>query len=140
MKFYTDSGIINVFLPGDLITSKIKFDAIVNCIGFGTPEKIGRAGINIFKITESIDDLIIEYLVKKPETVYINFSSGSVYGSSFEKPVDSSYKSVIKIQPLEDREFYRIAKLNSEAKHRSLNDLQIIDIRLFSFFSRFIDL
>ena len=37
-------------------------------------------------------------------------------------------------------DYYSIARLNSEAKHRAFKDLNIVDLRIFSYFSRFIDL
>ena len=37
-------------------------------------------------------------------------------------------------------DYYAIAKINAEAKHRSLNKFNIVDIRIFSYFSRFIDI
>ena len=36
--------------------------------------------------------------------------------------------------------FYAIAKLNAEAKHRARAERSIVDLRVFSYFSRFIDL
>ncbi len=130
----------NINMVDDFQKCSVRFDAIINCVGFGTPDKVQKAEVDLFYLTESIDNKILQNLEKNPKTVYINFSSGAVYGTVLDKPVGSGYKSVFEIQPLEDREYYRIAKLNSEAKHRSLKEYQIIDIRLFSFFSRFIDL
>lgn len=140
LKEIKDDKDKNIFLIDNFQSSSTNFDAVINCVGYGTPNRIKNAGIDLFYITESIDNLILKYLEKKPKTVYVNFSSGAVYGSTLDKPVYKTHQSVIGIQPLEDSEFYRIAKLNSEAKHRSLKYLNIIDLRLFSFFSRFIDL
>jgi nucleoside-diphosphate-sugar epimerase len=36
--------------------------------------------------------------------------------------------------------YYGIAKLHSEARHRAMKDFRIIDLRISSYFSRFIDL
>lgn len=130
----------NIYLVDEFLTNSDKFDAVINCVGFGTPDKVKKAGVDLFNITESIDNMIIEYLQRNLKTVYVNFSSGAVYGTNMDKPVDKGYHSVIGIQPLGENEYYRIAKINSEAKHRSLKDFNIIDLRLFSFFSRFIDL
>jgi len=37
-------------------------------------------------------------------------------------------------------DYYGMAKACSEAKHRALGDLRIVDLRVFGYFSRFIDL
>lgn len=108
---------------------KLNYDAIINCVGMGTPEKVKQTGSGIFRLTEDFDNLILEYLSGHPETVYINFSSGVVHNIP---KLDIS--NVLKT------DYYMVAKLNSEVKHRGLNNLNIFDLRIFGFFSRFIDL
>jgi nucleoside-diphosphate-sugar epimerase len=46
----------------------------------------------------------------------------------------------IDVNNIKQEDYYSITKLNQEAKHRSLSHLNIIDIRLYSYFSRFADL
>ena len=72
------------------------------------------------EITEKYDALTLDYLKVNPSALCINFSSGVVYIES-ESP-------------------YKTAKIQSEVKHREHPDLNIIDLRLFAYFSRFIDL
>ena len=103
-----------------------KYDVIINCVGLGTPAKVQEVGEEVFKLTEEFDNLILEYLHRYPTTLYINFSSGAVYS--------------ISANDLKPEHYYGIAKLHQEAKHRALKKLKIVDIRVFSYFSRFIEL
>jgi nucleoside-diphosphate-sugar epimerase len=116
------------------------FDVILNCIGFADPKKQQNAGNSILEVTEHYDSLIIDYLRKKSDTKYISFSSGAVFGSDFQTPVTNSTIASVDINHITDANFYQISKLYSEVKHRSLHDLAIIDLRIYGFFSQFIDL
>ena len=62
-----------------------QYDVIINCVGIGRPEKIKEAGYGIFLITENFDNLVIEYLGKQPQAIYINFSSGAVFGKGIKQ-------------------------------------------------------
>jgi len=117
-----------------------RYDVIINCIGIGNPKQRKEAGIDIFQVTEKFDNLVLKYLQKHPDTLYINLSSGAVYGNKIEKPAEMASRSSIAVNAMDSSDFYAIAKINSEAKHRALSDFSIVDIRIFSFFSRFIDL
>ena len=117
-----------------------RYDVVINCIGIGNPKQRKEAGIDIFQVTEKFDTLILKYLQKHPDALYINLSSGAVYGKKNEKPVEVASQSTISINHLDSGDYYSIAKITSEAKHRALKNFNIVDIRVFSFFSRFIDL
>jgi nucleoside-diphosphate-sugar epimerase len=80
---------------------------------------------NIFSLTEKFDNMALRYLEFHPKTVYINFSSGAVH--------------TITPDALKPEHFYGVAKLYQEARHRALSKLNIVDIRVFSYFSRFVD-
>ncbi len=121
-------------------TFKGKSDVIINCIGFGTPDKVIAAGYDIYRITEMFDNLIIGYIYNNQETLYINFSSGAVYGTEFSAPVTEKSTTEIPVNNIRSSDHYRLSKIYSESKHRSLQELKIVDLRVFSFFSRFIDL
>lgn len=113
-----------------------KYDVILNCTGIGDPKKVKKNPSEIFFVTESIDALVIEYLEKHPKTLYINLSSGAVYGNVFMKEINE--KTGISISS-DLKDTYSIAKINAEAKHRALKGYNIVDLRIFSFFSRFLD-
>ena len=62
-------------------------------------------------------------------------SSGAAYGSNFETPADANTKAVIDINHLQPQDWYGVAKLHAECRHRSLAHLPIVDIRVFNYFS-----
>lgn len=115
-------------------------DTIINCVGITNPTKQKIAALDFFMVTERFDNLVIDYLQRHDRTRYINFSSGAVYGTVFESGVNDNSISEILVNCLTSADSYRIAKLAAEAKHRSVQNRCIIDLRVFSFFSRYIDL
>ena len=143
-EFLKDSGLvinsnsISVF-PLQEFGSQA-YDVIINCIGFADPIKQRNAGNDILTVTELYDNLIISYLQKKRDTKYISFSSGAVFGSDFTTPVADHSKAIVDVNHVVDGDFYQTSKLYSEIKHRSLPELAIVDLRIYGFFSRFIDL
>lgn len=126
-------------LPLTALDELDDFDAIVNCVGFGTPQKVRSAGAELFSVPEDIDNRILTLVAKEPHRKYLNFSSGAVYGTGMEHPIGHGFTAEMAVSPLTETEFYRITKLYQEAKHRARPDLSIVDLRLFSFFSRHID-
>lgn len=116
------------------------YEAIVNCVGFGDPGKLKDAGSEIFRVTETFDNLVLGHLERHPESIYINFSSGAVYGTDFSSPADENSRAVFDINPMDPAACYGIAKLHSEARHRAMKDFRIVDLRIFGYFSRFVDL
>jgi nucleoside-diphosphate-sugar epimerase len=115
------------------------YDLIVNCAGIGNPAVLKKDFAAIFEVTEHFDTLIIAYLEKHPDATYLNLSSGAVYGTTNTGPFLASSKSLLCINELNQSEYYSVAKINSEAKHRALKHLNIVDVRVFSFFSSFVD-
>jgi NAD dependent epimerase/dehydratase family. len=120
---------------------KSQYDVIINCVGTGTEKKLHGDYTQYFTITEQYDNFAINYLREKnPEALYISFSSGAVYGRNFSSPVDDNTANTIYVNHISAQDYYAIARLNAESKHRAFNKLRIIDLRIFSYFSRFIDL
>jgi len=118
----------------------VNYDVVINCIGIADPNKQKILGIELFNITEHYDNLILNYLLSHEHTLYINFSSGAVYGTELDISVNEDSNAIIAVNNIMHSDYYRIAKINSEAKHRSMADKKIIDLRVFSFFSRHINL
>lgn len=117
------------------------YDVVINCVGVGTSNKLNGDYSQYFTVTEEYDNLAIEYLRdKKSDTLYISFSSGAIYGKEFKAPAEENTANNIQANHIMPEDYYSIARLNAEAKHRSFKNLKIIDLRLFSYFSRFIDL
>jgi nucleoside-diphosphate-sugar epimerase len=54
--------------------------------------------------------------------------------------VEKNTINSVRVNHIAPEDYYTIARLNSEAKHRSFKNLKIVDLRIFSYFSRFIDL
>ena len=72
-----------------------------------------------------------------PACRYLFLSSGAAYGSSFNEPANMEIRQpVVAINDLSPHEWYGVAKLHAECRHRSHPELPIIDIRVFNYFSR----
>lgn len=113
----------------------LHFDAIFNFVGVGNPAQAVARGSSIFDVTLQYDELALNYVRKKPECRYIFLSSGAAYGSNFNVPVDANTKAVVAINHLQSQDWYAVAKLHAECRHRSLAQLPIVDIRVFNYFS-----
>jgi nucleoside-diphosphate-sugar epimerase len=111
------------------------FDIILNFVGVGDPAQAVVMGTAIFDVTLHYDELALNYLRHHPQCRYIFLSSGAVYGSSFEAPADENTKAIIAINNLQPQDWYAIAKLYAESRHRSLAHMPIVDIRIFNYFS-----
>jgi nucleoside-diphosphate-sugar epimerase len=116
------------------------FDAVINCVGYGNPGQLQNSYYDFIKVTEQFDNLIIDYITKNHDCLYINMSSGAVYGDVFSQPPEINTNASYFCNPIYKTSYYGIAKLYSEAKHRAMESYQIVDLRIFGFFSRFIDL
>ena len=112
-----------------------KYDVIINFVGIGDPAKAQKMGSDIFKVTEQYDNMALEYLKQHKKTKYIFLSSGAVYGGNYQEPVDKNTVATIDVNNLKPTDWYTLAKLYAEAKHRSLSNLSIVDIRVFNYFS-----
>lgn len=121
--------------------AELKYDLLINCIGAGTPNLIRENPHLWFSVLERFDNLALESLEKtNPEALYVHFSSGAVYDRDARTPAgEESFKTIFPNR-LTMEQWYPIVQLYAEAKHRSLPALRILDLRIFSFFSRFIDL
>lgn len=113
----------------------MKFDAILNFIGAGNPKIISMLGKSIIKLTQTYDQLVLDYLKIYPQCRYIFMSSGSIFGGNFNKPIDSSSTPPKLNSLLKQNQSYQYAKLDAEVKHRKLIDTSITDLRIFNYFS-----
>jgi nucleoside-diphosphate-sugar epimerase len=112
-----------------------QLDAIINFVGVGDPAQTATMGASILDITMEYDQMALGYLRQHPACRYIFLSSGAAYGSSFDEPVDQNTKAEVAINNLKPQDWYAVAKLYAECRHRSLPYLSIVDIRVFSYFS-----
>jgi nucleoside-diphosphate-sugar epimerase len=119
---------------------KLPHDVVINFVGVGDPKRALDMGRSILDITSYFDDKILEQLEKYPDRRYIFLSSGAVYGNNFSKPVTINSESHILINQITTQDYYSIAKMNAEVKHRARSENSIIDLRVFNYFSRTQDL
>lgn len=121
--------------------SEIPYDVVINCVGIGTLNKHQENYASYFTVIEEYDNLVINYLHDDHlDTLYVSFSSGAIYGKNYTAPMDDGTINNISVNHIKSEDYYTIARLNSEAKHRAFTDLNIVDLRIFSYFSRFADL
>ena len=114
-------------------------EVIINCIGISNLKGNRSSGSEIFKIHEHWDNLVLEYLKRNEKALYISMSSGAVYGKNFQSPVTEKSYLLNGINDISPVDFYAVSKINCEAKHRSFEKLSIVDLRIFSYISKFID-
>ncbi|GBL40148.1 hypothetical protein EMGBD2_14060 [Nitrospirota bacterium] len=117
-----------------------EFDAIINFVGSGNPAQTAAMGASILDVSLQYDEMALDYVRQHPHCRYIFLSSGAAYGASFDAPANENTKAVIAINDLKPQDWYAVAKLYAECRHRSLPHLPIVDIRVFNYFSRTIDI
>lgn len=111
------------------------YDAVINFVGSGNPAQTERMGATVMDVTYEFDDLALQYLKRNPSSRYVFISSGAVYGGGFEAPADDQTRSSFAVNELGAQDWYGLAKMCAEARHRSLSDLSIVDLRVFNYFS-----
>ncbi len=117
------------------------YDIIVNCVGAGTGRRENFHFSEYFTVTERFDDLAIDYLQhRNPQAIYISFSSGAVYGGDYFTPPGENSVHSLRVNHVSPEDYYGIVRINAEAKHRAHCHLNIVDLRIFSYFSRYINL
>lgn len=124
----------------DDFSHELAFDAIINFVGVGNPAQAAAMGATIFDATLIYDQLALNYLQAHPTCKYLFLSSGAVYGGNFDEPVDHHSIARTNVNNLKPQDWYGAAKLHAECRHRALNHLSIIDIRVFNYVSRTQDL
>lgn len=116
-----------------------KYDVVINATGIGSPKKLNADPAAVYVVTEEMDRMVFGYLDKYPKTRVFNLSSGAVYGLAALDYVTPVSSAAFNINNLTAKDGYALAKLHSEARHRSRKDCAIIDLRVFAFVSRFLD-
>ena len=111
------------------------FDAILNFVGVGNPAQAAAMGASIFDVTLQYDELALSYVHQHTACRYIFLSSGAAYGANFDAPVEGNTKATVPINNLQPQDWYGVAKLHAECRHRALAHLPIVDIRVFNYFS-----
>lgn len=136
-KWLASVGLSECCLADDFAAfAKHKFDAVINFVGVGNPAQAVAMGNSIFDVTLRFDEMVLDYLKTHPACRYLFLSSGAAYGSSFNEPATQDTQAVVAINNLAPHEWYGVAKLHAECRHRAHPELPIIDIRVFNYFSR----
>ncbi|MBE6386625.1 MAG: NAD(P)-dependent oxidoreductase [Lentisphaerae bacterium] len=121
--------------------SRTPCDILINCIGAGTPNIVRNDPSLWFSVLEEFDNLALESIKRcSPEARYIHFSSGAVFDRDSGYPSTENSSRVIYPNNIQVKDYYSVSKIYAEAKHRSMSSLRILDLRIFSFFSRHIKL
>lgn len=115
---------------------KQEFDAVINFVGVGNPAQAQEMGNAIFEVTLRFDEMVLEYLNEHTACRYLFMSSGAAYGSSFKEPATRDTAATFALNNLAPHEWYGMAKLHAECRHRAHPELSIFDIRVFNYFSR----
>ncbi|MDA9285237.1 NAD-dependent epimerase/dehydratase family protein [Pseudomonadales bacterium] len=123
-------GVFSLFSYGE-----IDHDVVINFVGVGDPAKAALMGDSIFEATHYYDQIITNELKKNPTRKYIFLSSGAVYGSDFSIPANSQKQSTVSVNAFDSSQYYTVAKLYAECLHRSHQALNVIDLRVFNYFS-----
>jgi nucleoside-diphosphate-sugar epimerase len=114
---------------------ELSHDVVINFVGVGDPRRAAEMGATIFEITASFDDMVLKDLARNPARRYLFISSGAAYGNAFAEPVTASTLATVAINNIQPHDYYAIAKLYAEVRHRARPNLAIIDLRVFNMFS-----
>ncbi|NOT66640.1 MAG: NAD-dependent epimerase/dehydratase family protein [Methylotenera sp.] len=135
-KWLKNVGLSGRYLVDDFaVFGEQEFDAVINFVGVGNPAQAVAMGRSIFDITLRFDGLVLDYLQAYPACRYLFLSSGAAYGSNFNEPANRDTQTIVAINNLAPHEWYGMAKLHAECRHRAQPELAIIDIRVFNYFS-----
>lgn len=117
--------------------STYDYDVIINCTGVSDPMVLKQNPKKIIEITEGIDQMVLGYLREHISAIYIYISSGAVYGSTSMLSGTELQKAYEEGKDLNAGDCYMLSKINIEKAHMALPTFNIVDLRVFSFFSRF---
>lgn len=115
---------------------KGQYDVIVNFVGAGCPMQIKKMGTSILEVTDYFDSMAVDYLKKNENCRYIFVSSGAVHNQLLRQISNNDGSGNLSHGHLEDKNWYALSKIYAEKRHRFLESLPIVDIRIFSYFSR----
>lgn len=119
----------------DFTTSQ-EFDALINFVGVGNPARALAMGTSILDVTHQFDQLALDYIQAHPGCRYVFISSGAAYGANFAVPANVQTRGEFPINSLQPQDWYGVAKLYAECRHRAFAHLAIVDVRVFNYFSR----
>jgi nucleoside-diphosphate-sugar epimerase len=112
-----------------------QYDILINAVaaGFVTDALI-------FDILEHWSRKLLLFSRENPSCVCFNISSGAVYGDNFDTPADDNTSFLLTPNNIKSEQLYGIAKLFCEQRNRANPGLPIVDLRMFAFFTRYMDI
>lgn len=128
-------GVKANYLHYSAFNVKEVYDVIINFIGLGCPKKIDKAGDELINVANLYDVMILDYLTANSRCKYIFISSGAVYGEDFIEPIPENGKTISDDLANPELSSYAISKISCEKRHRNLQNLTIVDLRVFSYFN-----
>ncbi len=111
-----------------------KYDILINGIAAGAVPARG-----LFETLETWDWRMIGFAKDHPRCCCVSISSGAVYGADFSAPADAETAAVLRPNHVEDSQVYGLVKLTCEQRHRAFHDLPLVDLRVYAFFTRYMD-
>jgi len=111
-----------------------KYDILINGISASAANQRF-----LFETFEIFDWRMIEFAKDHPSCLCVSISSGSVYNNDFSTPADENTTLTLNPNRIDNNQIYGLIKLTCEQRHRSFYNLPIVDLRLFAFFTRYID-
>lgn len=111
------------------------YDILINAVSASVAEPF-----SLFEIFDRFDYRLIDYARSHPECACVSISSGAAYGDVFTEPAKEMLSYELMPNRIEQHQWYGLVKLICEQRHRALAPLPIVDLRIFAFFTRYIDL
>ena len=111
-------------------------EVVMNFIGVGDPSRAAAMGASILDITLEYDQMVLQELSKHPTRKYLFLSSGAAYGSAFDVPACHDSSAAVPLNAISAQDYYSVAKLHAEVRHRAAGSMPIVDIRVFNYFSK----
>lgn len=106
-------------------------DIVLDCTGAGDTARIAARGGKFTADILAVDQLITDHMAERaPESLLVSFSSGVVHGDRQDGPVERERPLLARSDDL-----YTQMKLDLERRHRERDDLNLVDLRLFGYFS-----
>jgi nucleoside-diphosphate-sugar epimerase len=99
-------------------------------------------GVSLYENVDLIDWKMVKYAEARPDCLCVSFSSGAVYGGLFESAAGESSAVTYLPNAIDGGQRYGLCKLQCEQRHKAFceaRDARLLDIRIFAFFSRFMD-
>ena len=114
-------------------------DVIMNFVGLGAPARIANESNGLLALDQSVDEACMALVRLNPKATYLYLSSGASYGSDFSKPATDHSELPDDSKFELPRDMYGWVKRSTELRHRQAKHHKIINLRIFGYASRNMD-